>query len=144
MSNEMKDWENDRAQILEWNSQLAQRYPFLVIESDRAKFKENLNTELDATQLDFMPDICRELFGIQLCEDLRAALLDWGLLNIVYIADIKEKNGELRIYWFCDIFMNEEVEQYRIFNNCFEKIEKVLTPYKEISKELFSKLYAEE
>lgn len=53
------------------------------------------------TELDAMPDGWRKAFGIQMCEEIKRALLDAGgrrALRAYRIMDIKEKYGELRWY----------------------------------------------
>lgn len=63
------------------------------------------------TELDGMPTGWRKAFGIQMCREIKRALLDAGgrkWLRIYRILDIKEKYGSLRWY---DSGGNEEINK---------------------------------
>lgn len=84
----------------ERNKELIEKYPFLM--------PYNIWTGepiedyfYEYTWLDDMPDGWRNAFGLQMCEDLKNALLEEGgekLLSEYRIDQIKEKFGYLRWY----------------------------------------------
>ncbi len=84
----------------ERNKQLIEQYPFLMPYNIwTGKPLEDYNYEY--TWLDEMPDGWRNAFGLQMCEEIKQALLKDGgekLLNEYKIDQIKEKFGYLRWY----------------------------------------------
>ncbi len=84
----------------EYNKQLIEQYPFLMPYNVwTGKMLEDYNYEY--TWLDDMPDGWRNAFGLQMCEEIKQALLEDGgeqLLNEYKIDQIKEKFGYLRWY----------------------------------------------
>lgn len=67
-----------------------------------------------------MPSGWRKAFGMKMCEDLRAVLIDCGCLDTFQITQIKEKYGALRVYYIgCDD----------------KRIEEILKTYEDLSKE---------
>jgi hypothetical protein len=94
------------------NQKLCERYPFLIPWN---RFSGMLITEardggfwpgspekiphykMDYTELDAMPTGWRKAFGIQMCEDLRDALVEDGDLYRYRIVQLKEKYGSLNM-----------------------------------------------
>lgn len=75
------------------NKALCKRYPFLIIRD----WKDN-PIEEEYTYLDDMPIGWRRAFGIQMCEEIRQALVKKNRLYTYRIEQIKEKFGGLRWY----------------------------------------------
>lgn len=82
------------------NKHLVEEYPFLLPHNRWTDaVDEDYNYEY--TELDDMPDGWRNAFGLQMCEELKQALLEEGgekLLSEYRINQIKEKFGGLRFY----------------------------------------------
>ena len=84
----------------EYNKQLIEQYPFLMPYNIWTG-KPLENYSYDFTWLDDMPNGWRKAFGLQMCEEIKQALLEEGgeqLLNEYRIDQIKEKFGYLRWY----------------------------------------------
>lgn len=84
----------------EYNKQLIENYPFLMPYNVWTG-KPIEDYDYEYTWLDDMPDGWRNAFGLQMCEELKQALLEEGgekLLNEYKIDQIKEKFGYLRWY----------------------------------------------
>mgnify|MGYP002858279750 CR=1 FL=1 len=87
------------------NRELCKKYPFLLpyealAEQDIFETKtDRVNPDFvyDYTMMDFVPKGWEELF-LQMCEELREALLETGELYQFRFVEVKEKYGELRIY----------------------------------------------
>lgn len=75
------------------NKALCKRYPFLIIRD----WKDN-PIEEEYTYLDDMPIGWRRAFGIQMCEEIRQALVKKNRLYTYRIEQVKEKFGGLRWY----------------------------------------------
>lgn len=109
-------WFRDRKVIRE-NKRLCRRYPFLIpwnrwsgkLITDCAKGEPgywpgnpNKLPEYDYsyTELDNMPDGWRKTFGLQMCEEIRKALIEDGAgeLHRYKVVQIKEKYG--RLCWY--------------------------------------------
>ena len=75
------------------NKTLCKRYPFLIIRD----WKDN-PIEEEYTYLDDMPIGWRRAFGIQMCEEIRQALVKKNRLYTYRIEQVKEKFGGLRWY----------------------------------------------
>ena len=114
----------------EYNKELCKRYPFLIPTNkwsgrritDGAGYWPGNPDEIpeydwEFTELDDMPDGWRKAFGEQLCEELKAALMESGKLEEYRITQIKEKFGALR--W------------YSCFGNA--KAEEVISKYEKLS-----------
>ena len=87
------------------NKKLVEEFPFLLPRnrfSDKVPKKYNYSY----TELDDMPKGWKKAFGIQLCKDLKEALIKSNFLNDYRIMQIKEKYGSLRWY---DNGHNEEI-----------------------------------
>lgn len=84
---------------IEENKALCERFPFLV---SRNIWTGEIISGYTFTKLDMMPNGWRKAFGIQFCEELKAALEEEGGLDDWQIIEIKEKYGELRVYanWY--------------------------------------------
>lgn len=85
------------------NKALVERYPFLLprnVWTDEVVESYNYSWTL----FDEIPKGWRDCFGIQLCEDLRAALVKINKLYTFRFDQIKEKYGSLRLYsnWVTD------------------------------------------
>lgn len=78
------------------NKELCERYPFLIPWKVRQGIIKDFN--YDYTLLDWMEPGWREAFGIQMCEELREALIAADALERYQVTDVKEKYGELRWY----------------------------------------------
>lgn len=89
-------------ELLNDDKALVERYPFLQI-GERTYETEELGTWLD----DLHPG-WKKAFGLQLCEELRDALIDADLLKSYKLLDVKEKYGELRWY---DAGGNDETDR---------------------------------
>lgn len=70
------------------NKELCERFPFLEIK----------DADYECTWLDAIPDGWRKAFGEQMCEELKAALLEENALDDYQIEQVKEKYGGLRWY----------------------------------------------
>lgn len=84
----------------EYNKQLIEQYPFLMPYNIWTG-KPIEDYDYEYTWLDDMPDGWRNAFGLQMCEELKQALLEEGgerLLKEYKIVQIKEKFGYLRWY----------------------------------------------
>lgn len=112
--NSIKWWIEEKKNI-RINKKLCKRFPFLIPWN---RFSGKLITDCDEceegycpgdpekyqkynyeyTELDDMPKGWRKAFGIQMCEDIRSALIDDDDLDRWRIVQLKEKYGELRLY----------------------------------------------
>ena len=108
------EWRKKHRLIRE-NKELCKRYPFLIPWN---RWSGKLITECQSggrgywpespdavpkydwsyTEIDAMPEGWFNAFGIQMCEEIRKALIDDDDLNRWRIVQLKEKYGELRIY----------------------------------------------
>lgn len=102
---------------IEENKALCERFPFLVL---RNVWTGEIISDYDYTftELDMMPDGWREAFGIQLCEELKAALDKTNIAEPWFPTQIKEKYGELR--WYANWYTKE--------------IEEILDKYSKLSR----------
>lgn len=100
---------------------------------DKKIYKPSLPTY---TKFDEIPEGWRKAFGLQMCEDIREALLCEGgkeLLESYYILQIKEKYGTLRWYDECapksvhDIIYKYENLSYHTCINCGKPATKLST-----------------
>ena len=99
-----------KKQIKMKNKRLCKRYPFLIPTTrwtgkaswDKKKRKHMTwyNAPYSYTELDLMPEGWRKVFGEQICEEIREALIKVNYLYDYRISDIKEKYGSLRWYDF--------------------------------------------
>lgn len=85
------------------NKELCEKYPFLL-PHNRWTDEISKNFDYSYTELDSMPDGWRKAFGLQMCEELKQALLKINKVEEFRIVQIKEKFGELRFYtnWTTD------------------------------------------
>ena len=97
MSNEMKDWMNDTVQE---NKKLCELYPFL-----------DCDYTYEFTWLDSVPIGWQEGF-LSMCQKLVPFKEDFKIL------EIKEKYGQLRVYFWTD----DEVDEYGEIYNQVEEI----------------------
>lgn len=82
--------------IVEENKELCKKYPFLRI---RNVWTNEYDDTYEYTWLDDMPEGWRKCFGLQMCDDILAALIESGIKPEDYqIVQIKEKYGSLRWY----------------------------------------------
>ena len=114
---EASDKEIKEAQ--EYNDWLTEEYPFLKFdETETILYVPSSSGQiLTVTWLDQMPRGWRIAFGIDLCKDLKEALIKDNALDKYKIVQIKEKYGGLR--WYDNWSTNE--------------ICKVLNKYEELS-----------
>ena len=101
--------------IKEKNKELCKQYPFLIpwnrwsgkLITDCAAGEKGYwpgcpdelpEYDYEYTELDNMPDGWRIAFGIQMCEELREALIEDDDLDRYRVVEVKEKYGELRWY----------------------------------------------
>lgn len=101
MSNEMKDWMNDTVQE---NKKLCELYPFL--DCDRT---------YEFTWLDSVPIGWQESF-LSMCQKLDPFKEDFKIL------EIKEKYGQLRVYFWTD----DEVDEY---GEIYNQVEEIINSY---------------
>lgn len=78
------------------NKELCDKYPFLIPRNDE-NGKEIENYDYSYTLLDDVPKGWRKLF-LQMCDDLKAALIKCNYLYDYRFVQIKEKWGELVCY----------------------------------------------
>lgn len=82
------------------NRELCERYPFLIPwnrwTGELLTGDPEFNYEF--TELDNMPMGWRKAFGKEMCEEIRAALIEDGDLERWRIVQMKEKYGSLRLY----------------------------------------------
>ena len=92
-----RKWREKRKTIFE-NKELCRRYPFLTPWN---RFTGDMIRPYDwsYTELDMMPDGWRKRFGLNMCQELRTALIGDDDLYSWRIVQMKEKYGELRV---CD------------------------------------------
>lgn len=81
---------------IEENKALCEKYPFLTLKVDDCD--NPIEPDYEFTWLDSMPDGWRKAFGLQMCEELKAALIEDNMLEDYEIVQIKEKYGGLRWY----------------------------------------------
>jgi len=96
MSTRFGKWIKKRKTICE-NKKLCERFPFLI-PWNRFTGERPPDYDWTYTELDCMPDGWRKAFGTQMCEEIRAALIDDGDLDRWRIVQMKEKYGTLRLY----------------------------------------------
>ena len=97
--------------------ELCERYPFLI---PRLYSTDEIVPDFDPedpvyTRLDDMPPGWHMAFGVEMCEDIRDALLYEGgdeLLDSYRIGQIKEKYGELRWYSSPHLKIIDEIIDY--------------------------------
>lgn len=96
------------------NFELCQKYPFLL-PSDCFGRSVRLDKDWDwsYTWYDDIPEGWKIAFGQDLIDEIREAALEEGVLDSLQIVDVKEKFGELRIYFeqYTDKIM-EIVDKY--------------------------------
>ena len=95
------------------NKRLCERYPFvipwnrfsgmLITEAQHGGYwpgapKDIPEYDYEYTELDEMPDGWNQAFGEQMCEEIRAALIEDGDLDRWRIVQLKEKYGIMRLY----------------------------------------------
>lgn len=81
------------------NKALCKRYPFLILRNvwdDKVCW---LNRPYDCTLFEEFPKGWRKAFVLQLCEELREELIRCNYLHKFRLTQIKEKYGELKIYF---------------------------------------------
>ena len=101
MSNEMKDWMNDTVQE---NKKLCELYPFL-----------DCDYTYEFTWLDSVPIGWQEGF-LSMCQKLDPFKEDFKIL------EIKEKYGQLRVYFWTD----DEVGEY---GEIYNQVEEIINSY---------------
>ena len=81
-----------------FNKELTARYPFLL---PRNVFTDEISEDYDYswTRLDEVEEGWKELF-LQMCKEIRDALIEANYLDKFRFSQIKEKWGALRIYHF--------------------------------------------
>ena len=97
-----------KKQIKMENKRLCKRYPFLIprhiwtddIIWDVPKCDWRYIQPYSWTELDCMPSGWRKAFGLQMCEEIREALVEANYLDKYRITQIKSKYGTLRWYDF--------------------------------------------
>lgn len=97
----------------EENKALCERYPFLIpwncfsgmliTEAQNGGYYLHVPDKIpeydyEFTLLDSMPEGWQKAFGIQMCEEIRDALIEDGDLDTYRVVQIKEKYGGLRWY----------------------------------------------
>jgi len=88
----------ERRRIIRENKELCERYPFLI-PWNRWSGDPVPDYDYSYTELDNMPEGWRRAFGLRMCEDLRNALIDDNDLYRWRIVQLKEKYGELYLYY---------------------------------------------
>ena len=88
----------ERRRIIRENKELCERYPFLI-PWNRWSGDPVPDYDYSYTELDNMPEGWRMAFGLRMCEDLRNALIDDNDLDRWRIVQLKEKYGELCLYY---------------------------------------------
>lgn len=98
------------------NKTLIKEFPFLL---PRNVFTDQVveGYTYEYTLLDFLPEAWKRAFGLNLCKDLKSALIEDNLLEKFRIDEIKEKYGKLRIYT----------------NFTTDKLDEVITKYEDLS-----------
>ena len=81
----------------EENIELCKRYPFLI---PRNRWTGEIARDYDYsyTEIDALGEGWFKAFGLQICEEIRNALIEANYLDKYRIIDIKEKYGSLRWY----------------------------------------------
>ena len=124
MSNEMKDWLKDKeADDSDWNN----KDPFLRIK-DNSTY--SLCTENDCW-INELPNGWINAFGRQMCDELLNVLGKY--VNDWVILQLKEKFGEVRLYWYWedrDYTSDDVVRLIKIE----QKIENIINKYIDISQ----------
>lgn len=110
MSNEYKDWIRDE------NYELCQEYPFLI---PRNIFSGVIDEDYDYsyTWLDDCPIGWHPLF-LEMCMMIKPILEDCGNLNDFHFIQVKEKYGQLRVY----------------YNGAPKKVDNIINYYEEKSR----------
>lgn len=92
---------------VEENKKLIEEFPFLM---PRNRFTDKIpeNFDYSYTELDDMPDGWRNSFGLEMCKEIKEALLKVNKLEEYRITQIKEKYGTLR--WYSN-FYTDEIDQ---------------------------------
>ena len=107
--------EEQKKQIADENRKLCERFPFLVpwnrfsgklitecMNGEKGYFPGNPDDipeyDWSYTELDDLPSGWRKAFGLQMCEEIRDALIEDGDLNRWRMVQVKEKYGSARIY----------------------------------------------
>lgn len=111
MSNEMKDWIRDRKEEAEY---WVAKYPFLRIK-DNSVYPWLKTDVIESHWLDELPIGWLIAFGEDMCNELLEALGSY--VDNFIIIQVKEKFGEMRIYYYFDCTEdNEEIKsvQYKV------------------------------
>lgn len=98
----------------EYNKQLIEKYPFLMPYNVWTG-KPIEDYDYEYTWLDDMPDGWRNAFGLQMCEEIKQALLEEGgakLLSEYRIVQIKEKYGYLHWYSWTTKKVQDIIRKY--------------------------------
>jgi len=89
--------EENKEMKIEENKKLIEEFPFLL---PRNRWTDEVSKDYDYsyTELDAMPPGWRKAFGIQMCQEIKNALIKANYLDDYRITQIKEKYGTLRWY----------------------------------------------
>lgn len=100
--------------IIEHNNKLVEEFPFLECRNVFTDEKPESNL---FTWLDDMPEGWRIAFGIDLCKELKEALLKANALDDYRIHQVKEKFGGLRWYdSFCTAETRVIIDRYEVLS----------------------------
>lgn len=98
------------------NLRLIAKYPFLAIRTGR----RHRRIYLGSTWLDDMPDGWRKAFGLQMCEELREALVKDKALRGYGLDEVKSKYGTLRWYDYGGTEKTDFiVQKYELLSMCY-------------------------
>lgn len=113
MSNEFKDSIGDFTVEQRENYELCMKYPILIPNNDEEFYYEY-------TQLDFFPIGWKKAFGEQWAKEVQAVInkMPINIQKDAYIIDIKEKHGQLRVF----------------FSVCSDELDEVLKKYEKLSE----------
>lgn len=104
-----------------YNKDLVERFPFLLPKDWEGNLPDNY--DYSYTLLDDMPEGWKNLFGTQLCEDIKELLVRANYLDKYELVQVKEKYGSLR--WYDDGVPAE----------IYDELQEVLDHYEDISAE---------
>lgn len=131
MSNEYKDWLMEE---IEENRRLVKKYPFLIPFNYRHNMCEYT---YEFTYANLIPYGWRTAFGEQMFDEILAVFDDdSAAMDVFCIADIKDKYGELRMYFFFDDYMEENEEILAKHKTYSEKIEEITDKYTKLSRDI--------
>ena len=136
--NPYKGWEEDLNKIKEFNKNLVEKYPWLIL---RNRWTDEVIEGYRYTELDSLPYGWRLAFGDQICEEIDQELRRFDYQDKYRIVQIKEKYGSLRWYDNGTPFKTSDKPFKEFTKKGFEVLERDWDSHKYCLRDLWSDHY---